>query len=79
MKKCLQRCIDLKVSCPVKECRSWIDYEEDLNCVLQTVEENGEMTLREAAKRLNISFVRVKQLEDQALKKIMKRNKENKN
>ena len=37
------------------------------------------MTLREVAKRLNISFVRVKQLEDQALKKIAKLNKQNKN
>lgn len=79
MKKCLKRCVDLKVSCPNKECRSWIDYEQDYNCVFWTVQENGEMTLREVAKRLNISFVRVKQLEDQALKKIAKLNKQNKN
>jgi DNA-directed RNA polymerase sigma subunit (sigma70/sigma32) len=78
MKKCLQRCIELNVSCPNSDCRMWIDYEKDLNCCLQTVEKNGELTLREASQRLGISFVRVKQLEDQAIKKMVKRNKRNK-
>ena len=33
MIECARVCCDLEVSCPVQDCRSWIDYEEDLNCV----------------------------------------------
>ena len=61
MKKCLERCKELQVSCPVKECRYWVSYEQDLNCSLRSVERNGAMTLREIADRLGVSFVRIKQ------------------
>jgi stress response protein YsnF len=70
MKKCLQTCKELEVSCPVKECRYWIRYPSELNCTLESINQNYNMTLREAAERLEISFVRVKQIEDAALKKI---------
>ena len=70
MKKCLQTCKELEVSCPVKDCRNWIDYPSEFNCVLETVDRNDNMTLRECSKRLGLSFVRVKQIEDVALKKI---------
>ena len=70
MKKCLQLCKELEVICPVRECRQWIDYPQDTNCVLDTVERHGQLTLRETAERLGISYVRVKQIEDKALKKI---------
>jgi len=68
--KCLEACKKHGVSCPVKDCRLWVEYEKDFNCVGQTVSEHGKLTLREVAKRLNISFVRVKQIEDKALKKL---------
>lgn len=67
---CLNVCKTLEVSCPNEECRFWLDYESELNCVLKTVEDNGELTLRECAARLGISYVRVKQIEDAAIKKI---------
>ena len=70
MKKCLKTCKQIQVACPVTECRNWVDYPEDYNCVLETVEKNGALTLRDTAARLGISFVRVKQIEDAALKKI---------
>jgi hypothetical protein len=70
MKKCIERCKELQVSCPVKECRYWVSYEQDLNCSLRAVERNGAMTLREIADRLGISFVRVKQIQDKSIKKI---------
>jgi len=70
MKKCLQTCKKMNTPCPIVECRNHVQYPEDYNCVLETVDKNGAMTLRECAARLGISFVRVKQLEDQALKKI---------
>lgn len=69
-KSCTEACTKLNVSCPNKDCRSWINYEEDLNCALITVDKNDKMTLRDVAKRLNCSFVRVKQLEESALEKM---------
>ena len=70
MKPCLKVCKDLNVACPIKECNHWIDYKDDLNCTLEAIEKNGNMTLREVAKRLGVSFVRIKQIEDKAIKKI---------
>ncbi len=70
MRKCLETCKILKTACPVEECRYWIDYPGDMNCTFEAVEVHGDMTLREVADRLGISFVRVKQIQDKALKKI---------
>ena len=74
MKECAKRCEELHTSCPCEECRLWIDYPEDLNCTLHAVENKhtGELTLREVADRLGISFVRVKQIQDQASRKVVK-------
>jgi len=71
MKNCRECCIEKDVACPIEDCRYWIDYEGDMNCSLIAVEKNGSMTLREVADRLNISFVRVKQIQDASLKKFM--------
>ena len=75
-KTCLQACRELEVSCPNTDCRNWINYEEDLNCVFETVEKfkdnRQEFTLRDVSKRIGCSFVRVKQIEEEALKKINK-------
>ena len=68
--KCLEECKKHSVSCPNQECRHWIDYEGEYNCVLETVGKHGELTLRETSERLGISYVRVKQIEHKALKKI---------
>jgi hypothetical protein len=70
MKKCLETCKNLNVACPVKECRYWISYPEETNCMLESVRVNGSMTLRQIGERLDISFVRVKQIQDKTLKKI---------
>jgi DNA-directed RNA polymerase sigma subunit (sigma70/sigma32) len=70
MKKCLETCHKLNVTCPIKECRYWIDYEAEKNCTFESVRENGGMTLREVADRLGVSYVRVKQIQDKTLKKI---------
>jgi hypothetical protein len=75
-KSCLEACKKLQVSCPNKECRKWINYESELNCVLYTVEaselNNKNLTLRDVAERIGCSFVRVKQIEEEALFKINK-------
>tara|TARA_R100000808_G_scaffold5977_1_gene17974 strand:+ start:4073 stop:4309 length:237 start_codon:yes stop_codon:yes gene_type:complete len=70
--KCLEKCIELDVSCPNNDCRAWINSEAEYNCIHEAVSQQGAMTLREAAKRLNVSFVRVKQIEDKAIKKLGK-------
>ena len=70
---CLEKCKKDKKACRNNSCRMWIDYKKDLNCVLETIEKNGSLTLRETAERLGISFVRVKQIEDKALKKLSRK------
>ena len=47
-------------------------YEDEFNCCLVSIYENGQMTLRQIGDRLGISFARVKQIETEALKKIKK-------
>ena len=51
MIECAKKCSELNVSCPVKDCRLWIDYEEDLNCVNIAIDKNGAMKLRQVAER----------------------------
>ncbi len=68
--KCLQECKETNTPCKEKKCRMWIDYEQEYNCIGETVFCNGPLTLREVSKRLGVSFVRIKQIEDGALKKI---------
>ena len=33
MIECAEKCIELNVTCPIEDCRCWIDYEDDINCV----------------------------------------------
>ena len=74
MRECAKRCEELNTSCPCEDCRLWIDYPGDLNCTLHAIEDNhtGELTLREVADRMGISFVRVKQIQDKAAMKVVK-------
>ena len=75
MRECAKLCIKHDVSCPNSDCRMHMEYEDDLNCTLIAVDKHGEMTLREIAPRLGVSFVRVKQIEDKLLEKMRKRFK----
>ena len=72
--KCIEDLKKNKSCCKQKNCRQWIDYKEDLNCTLEAIAKNKNecktMTLREVGKRLGVSFVRIKQIESAALKKI---------
>jgi|TARA_Y100000034_G_C6851945_1_gene386578 hypothetical protein len=72
VRDCTKKCIELDVSCPVEDCRQWIDYEEDLNCTLLAVQKHGKMTFREVAKRLGVSFVRIKQIQDKSVASLAK-------
>jgi DNA-directed RNA polymerase sigma subunit (sigma70/sigma32) len=70
MKECCKVCVKKEVSCPVEDCEHWIDFEKDNNCALIAIDNHGRMTLRECADRMKVSFVRIKQIEDKALKKL---------
>ena len=74
--KCKEECIKKNKSCSEKECRNWIDYRSDLNCVLICAEKHGALTLHETSKRIGVSYVRIKQIQDKALKKILSANGE---
>jgi DNA-directed RNA polymerase sigma subunit (sigma70/sigma32) len=73
--RCSRDCLSKNRSCADQTCRMWIDYEEDNNCTLITISDNGPMTLAEIAKRMKISLVRVSQIEKESLKKLSKRIK----
>jgi hypothetical protein len=72
MKKCSETCVAKQEKCDQNNCRFWIDYEDDLNCSLISIHKEGKMTLKEVGSRLGISYVRVKQIQDEAVSKIEK-------
>ena len=74
LRKCAALCVKRDVSCPNEDCRLWIDYEEDNNCTLITVEKHGPLTFREIGERLNRTPPRIKQILDEVLLKLRKNN-----
>lgn len=56
-----------------KDCRQYIDYPAEHNCTFVTVQENEDMSLRDIAERMGISYVRVFQIEKEALAKMQKK------
>ena len=72
MKKCLQKCVLEDRPCTQKDCRGWIEYEDDLNCSFLSIKKYKILTLEEVAKRLGLSIVRIKQIQDKALQKLQK-------
>jgi hypothetical protein len=56
--------------CNEKECKFWIDFEEECNCMNVSIKRNGNMTLDEVGLRLGISHVRVKQIQDRSMNKM---------
>ena len=74
--KCKNECLDSGLSCNKKACKHWIEYDQDLNCSLISIDAHGAMTLDEISKRMGLSLVRIKQIEEAALNKVKKRNQE---
>ena len=72
MIECAKKCIESDITCPIKDCRCWIDYKDDLNCVNIAIKNNGAMKLREIAERLNLTPARVQQIEKSVLAKLKK-------
>lgn len=71
--QCSRECIKLSEPCGNSDCKHWINYSQEYNCCLISIYENGPMTLRQVAERVQLSFARIKQIETKALNKIKKR------
>jgi len=69
---CVSACKQQNKSCRNTKCRHWIKYKEDFNCTLIAIDKHGKMSLREVADRIGVSFVRIKQIQDKAVKKLLK-------
>ena len=69
----MKKCMSSSRTCSEKQCRAWINYEKDFNCSNIAIAQHGDMTLAEIAKRLNLSVVRIKQIQDKALQKLQKK------
>ena len=72
LKECSQACLDHEVECDFKNCEHWIKFGEDHNCDLISIQRHGQLTLRQVGERMGVSYVRIKQIEDVAIKKIRK-------
>lgn len=74
MIECAKKCMDTNKPCSEKDCRKWINYEEDLNCCLIAIDNNDDkgLTLEKTGNRLGLSFVRVRQIEKKAIEKLSK-------
>tara|TARA_B100000963_G_C22442881_1_gene587449 strand:- start:376 stop:606 length:231 start_codon:yes stop_codon:yes gene_type:complete len=70
MRKCAKDNMENDSPCQKKDCRLWLNYGDDLNCTMISVKKNGKLTLSEAGERLGISYVRVSQIEKQAVNKL---------
>jgi len=70
---CARQCLKDKECCLASNCRYHIDYEDEFNCSMISIHENGALSLREIAKREGLSFARIKQIQDKALIKLQKR------
>jgi len=70
LRQCSLDCIKTEKPCKYKECRHHIEFEDEYNCTLVSIYENGPMTLRQVGDRIGVSFARIKQIEEKALKKI---------
>lgn len=74
--ECARKCKNLNVSCPNSTCRMWIEHEQDKNCCLISIEEKGKdgsdkgLTLHEVAERLKINYLKVRQIEINAIRKL---------
>jgi len=68
--RCSITCAEASTPCTKDKCKHWIDYKKEHNCSLVSIYLNGQMTLRDVAERLGISFSRVKQIETKALRKL---------
>ena len=74
LRDCCKACQEYNYPCPCDDCKQWMNYEEDLNCCLVAIEKNGPMSPREVAKRLKMTVLEVKKVEEIASQKVRRRS-----
>lgn len=72
MTECAGKCNELNVDCPCDNCKNHLNYPEDHNCCLISIDKHRALSLRDVGKRMGVSFVRIQQIEKRALKKLNK-------
>jgi hypothetical protein len=72
MKKCEEILQYESQKCDECECSLWINYAKDCNCINVSIKKHGRLTLQQVGERLGVSHVRVKQIQDKALKRLKK-------
>ena len=72
---CAKICHLSGTACDKETCKYWIPFEKEQNCALISIEENGSMTLQEVGERLDLSFVRISQIEKKIKEKLKQNDK----
>ena len=78
---CAKQCRDKRKGCENTDCRMWIDFESEQNCCLISIEEKTKdgkdkgLTLHEVAERLDINYLKVRQIEINAMKKLFQQKR----
>ena len=70
--KCINEVDASREACKECDCRHWINYEKDLNCIHIAIDKHGPLKLQEIGDRLQVTAARIKQLEQQVLEKLSK-------
>lgn len=70
--KCISQVLNNKKPCQERECRYWLDFPDDYNCTHICIQKHGSLKLQQIGDRLKITAARVKQIEQESLKKMSK-------
>jgi hypothetical protein len=73
--KCHILCEKFNTECPIRDCKMWIDFENDLNCTYIAIKKNGPLKFKDIGQRLDMSPSRIKQIEIKAKEKIFRSHK----
>lgn len=68
--KCVTECQNNNKVCTNQDCRYWLEYPKELNCMFVSIEVNGPMNLREISERIGLTFPRIQQIEKKAISKL---------
>jgi len=61
--------------CDKEDCRNYIDYDEDEDCVLVSIHKHDNLTLEQVGDRLDLSAERIRQIQNKAIEKIKRISK----
>jgi len=71
---CIDEVLEFKLPCLNDKCRYHLNFSSDLNCAHIAIMKNGAMKLQEVGDRMHLTAARIKQIEQETLKKMSKRS-----